>query len=617
MLKVLFCLLLFFVFWVIPKPAFAADEFSSSYDITYSVLEDGATDVTQKIKLKNLTDKFFPSSFSLVVPGSEVSDITASDTQGNLEVETSKEGSGTKLTVKFTNQQIIGVGKEYPFTLRMKDKGIAKNLGEVWNIKIPKIAQQTQVEGFKLVLSVPTSFGDPDYVLPKPSRVSESGGRINFSFAGDEFFQSGVSAIFGDKLNFSFEALYRLRNDSIFPKFAGIPISLKSNSQKTYIELIEPRPESSRVDAFGNTIVFFKLNPAQTLDVKVSGFITTSLNNSEKEVLNEAQTQTYLEKNKYWDENNPIVKAKLTEILGGKENLSDLEKAREIDKYVSNFLRFDYSRIEKGDFTRFGSLTSLNNPEKALAAEFVDLEITLLRAAGIPARQVIGFSLAQEGKPFSFHNPTLHSWVEIYDKQLGWIISDPAWENTTQGTELFNFNDLTHLGLTYGSWNSGYILPSKIEAKIHQGEIQEKKGAELDVQINPEILSGFPAKAKIRINNLGNVTFPASELKILTSKILIEQDGGEPSIIVSLPTPEIPPFGNVEYDFDLKTGAIWHSYQDAFQVEFAGVTDTRIISVNPILSYKIFAIEIFGGLTIIALFYLMVLLIHHKSTRKG
>jgi hypothetical protein len=96
----------------------------------------------------------------------------------------------------------------------------------------------------------------------------------------------------------------------------------------------------------------------------------------------------------------------------------------------------------------------------------------------------------------------------------------------------------------------------------------------------------------------------------------LEFPGSQPITTRTISTPEIPPFGNLEYDFNLKTGAIWHSYQDAFQVKFAGVDDTRVITVVPILSYQIFAIEIFGGLIIIALFYILTLLIHHRSTRK-
>lgn len=591
-------------------------QFSSTYDVLYDVGNDGVTTITEKVTLKNLTDKFFPSNFSLIVPGSEIFDTQASDSQGKLEVQTMKEKAGTKLIVKFTNQQIIGIGKEYSFILKFKDKGIAKKLGEVWNVRIPKITQQTQVDNFNLRLSVPTSFGDPDYILPKPSRVNESGGRINFSFEGDSFLQSGISALFGRSLNFSFESFYSLSNNSIFPKFVSIPLSLDSSSQKTFIEKIEPRPENSGIDELGNTIAFFRLSPAQKLDVKVSGLLKTFLNTLEKQILNGSEIQKYLGENKYWDSNNPVIKAKLAEILEGKEDLSNLKKAREIDKFVSNFLRFNYSRIEKGDFLRLGSLTALNNPEKALSVEFVDLEITLLRSAGIPARQVIGFSLPQDDKPFSYQNQSLHTWVEIYDQESGWITADPAWQNTTGGAELFNFNDLNHLGLAYLNSSKEFVLPHKIETKLLEGDIQEKKGVDLDIKLNSEILSGFPSKAKIKISNLGNTTFPASELKVDTSKILLEIKGQKPSVTILTRTPEIPPFGNIEYDLSLKTGAIWNSYQDAFQVNFAGVTDTRIITVKPILSYKIFAVEIFGALTIIMLFYVLTLLIHHRTSKK-
>lgn len=615
MLRISFGVLIFFILLFLPRITLAANEFSSSYDIAYSVLEDGTTEVTEEIKLKNLTDKFFPSSFSLTIP-SEVSDIQALDNQGPLGIETVKEGKNTKLIVKFTNQQIIGIGKEYDFRLKFKDKGIAKNLGKVWSIKIPKISQQTQVENFDLVFSVPTSFGDPDYIIPTPSGVTESGGRINFSFKGNSFFQSGISAIFGNSLNFSFEAFYTLKNNSLFPKYLSIPVALDLSNQKTFIENIKPRPENTEIDELGNTIAFFKINPAQSLSIVVSGFAQTSLNNPDKQVLSKGQIQSLLEENRYWDKNNPIIRAKLSEILEGKENLSSLEKAREIDKYVSNFLRFDYSRLKDADFSRFGSLTALNNPERALSAEFVDLEIALLRSAGIPARHVIGFSLPQENRPFSYQNTSLHTWVEIYSEGLGWITADPAWQNTTSGTVLFNFNDLNHLALAYSNGNLDFIFPYKIEARLFEGEVQEKKGAKLYISANAEILSGFPSKAKIKINNLGNTSFPASQLKIDTSKILLERNGDEPSTTILVDTPEIPPFGSIEYNLNLKTGAIWNSYQDALQVNFAGATDTRIITVKPILSYRIFAIEVFGALTMIFLFYVLVILIHHKSVKK-
>lgn len=614
MKKFLILVFLSLILIILPHQAKAANEFSTNYDISYLVNEDGSTDVTENIRLKNLTDKFFPSSFSINLPGTEISGIEASDLQGKLDIAVATESANTKVTVNFSNQQIIGLNKEYAWVLKFKDRGIASSLGKVWNINLPKISQQTQVENLSLSLLVPSSFGDPDYISPQPDKVSESGGRISFAFTKNELLNTGISAIFGSSINFEFENSFILSNHSIFPKYENLAIPGNSMYQKVYITGIEPRPENTTRDALGNTLAIFKINPGKEYEVKVKGNITTFLKSQYKDILSQKETETYLAESKYWDNNNPAIKNKLSEILQGKEGASNFEKARLIDKYVASFLQFDSDRIMKNDFARFGSVTALNNPEKALSAEFVDLESALLRAAGIPTRQVIGFALkGGVSKPFAYANQNLHTWLEFYDPNQNWVIADPAWESTTRGADFFAFNDLNHLALAYSNGQDNFRLPGYVDSKVFDGELKEEKGADLDIQLSKQILSGFPSSAKIRINNLGNLAFPSTSLQIDTSKILLEFPGEQPVNSKSITTPEIPPFGNLEYDLNLKTGAIWHSYQDAFQVKFAGVDDTRVINVIPILSYQIFAIEIFGALTIIILFYIVVLLVHRKQ----
>lgn len=606
---------IFLVLLVNVQTVNAANEFSTTYDIEYSVNQDGTTDVTQNIKLKNLTDKFFPSSFSVTLPGTEVDQIEARDNKGPLATETALDGSNTKVTVRFTNQQIIGLNKEYPWTLSFKDKSIARNLAKVWNINLPKISQQTQVENLKLTLSVPSSFGDPDFISPKPSAITESGGRINLIFTQNELLNSGISAIFGDSLTFEFDLSYILKNNAIFPKYFNVAIPSDMSYQRAYIKSIEPHPENVVTDELGNVFAIFKVNSNQEYEVKVKGNAKTFLNSQQKDVIGEAQRSFYLKDSQFWDTSNPNIKTKLSEILMD-QNPNDFEKARIVNKYVSNFLRFESQRIEKNDFTRFGSITALNNPEKSLSAEFVDLETALLRASNIPTRQIIGFALPSENKPFSFANQNLHTWLEFYDNNLGWVITDPTWENTTSGADFFAFNDLNHIALVISGGDDKFVLPGSVETRIYEGQLNEEKAAELDVQIDEEILSGFPSKGKIRINNLGQIAFPASTLQIDTAKILLEFPGEQPIITKSINTPKIPPFGHLEYEFNLKTGAIWHSYQDAFQVRFSGVDDTRLITVTPILSYKIYAVEIIGGIIMIILFYVLILLLHHKSIKK-
>lgn len=602
---------------VFSKTAAAANEFSSSYEILYAVAEDGKTEVEEEIKLKNLTDKFFPSSFNLSLPGKGISDLKAGDSQGPLEVASSEEGDNTKLTVKFTNQQIIGLNKEYQFNLKFKSDRIARRLGKVVSVNIPKVSQNSRIDSFDLTLSVPSSFGDPDFIAPKPTSVSESGGRINFVFSGKEDIQTGISAVFGQSLVFGFEAKYLLKNNSIFPKILDIPLPVDSQYQQTYIDNIDPRPENTRTDQSGNILASFKVNPGESRQVRVNGEVQTYLKNRDKKILSNPEIQTYLTGSKHWDIENPAIKNKLAEIFSLSNPQTALQKASEVDKYVSNFLQFDYGRLSANDFKRFGSVTALNNPEKSLSAEFVDLEMALLRAGQIPARQVIGFSLPETSKPFAFLNNTLHSWVEIYDQQAGWVVSDPVWENTTKGGQFFNFNDLTHLSLAFSNGKDDFVLPEAVNTVFLDRDMIERKEARLDIKVDSKILSGFPSKLRIRIDNVGNVSFPASELKIDTAKILLESPGQSPEITKLIKTSKIPPSGNLEYELNLKTGAIWHSYQDVLQITFAGAREARVISVEPILSYKIFAVEIIGGVIIIALFYSLILLVHHKSTKKS
>ncbi len=611
---ILIATLVFFNFFTVTSVK-AANEFSTTYDIKYSVSEDGVTNVTQSIILKNLTDKFFPSTFSVTLPGTEVGNVEARDNKGSLETETIQEGSNTKVTIRFTNQQVIGLGKEYPWTLSYQDKSIARKLANVWNINLPKISQQTQVENLKLTLSVPSSLGDPDFISPKPTLTSESGGQINLIYTQNELLNAGISAIFGDSLSFEFNLSYILENKAIFPKYLKLAIPGDSAYQQAFIQNIEPLPENVLTDDLGNTYAVFKVNSNQEYEVKVKGNVKTFLNSRQKDILSQSEKELHLKEGEFWDTNNPNIKTKLSEIIQDQE-LGVFDRARIIDKYVSNFLRFDYGRIERSDFTRFGSITALNNPEKALAAEYVDLETALLRSAGIPTRQVIGFALPSQNKPFSFTNQNLHTWLEFYDDNAGWVITDPAWESTTNGADFFAFNDLNHIALAYSSGDQNLTLPGNVETMVYEGDLSTDKGAELDINIEKEILSGFPSKGKIRINNLGQVAFPASTLQIDTAKILLEFPGEQPIITKSINTPEIPPFGHLEYEFNLKTGAIWHSYQDAFQVRFAGVDDTRLITVTPILSYKIYAVEIIGAILMIILFYVLILLLHHKSVKK-
>src|SRR3990167_8118671 len=110
MLKRIF-LAIFLVIFIFTPKVFAAEEFSTSYDVIYDVGLDGITTVTEKITLKNLTSQYYASEFKLTIGATDIFDVKGSDPGGALEISTEKKDLTTIISVKF-NQQVPGLDKE-------------------------------------------------------------------------------------------------------------------------------------------------------------------------------------------------------------------------------------------------------------------------------------------------------------------------------------------------------------------------------------------------------------------------------------------------------------------------------------------------------------------------
>ena len=170
--KIICFLLITFSLHLFVSSSFAQEkQFSASYDVLYDVGQDGVTSVSETIKLKNLTDKFFASNFALTIDSTQLIDISASDNQGMLVTQSNQEGNGTKIDVKF-GQQIVGKDKEYSFKLNFKSKDFSEKSGKIWQVTVPKISSASDIDNYALSLAVPVSFGDPTTITPDPKSTS-------------------------------------------------------------------------------------------------------------------------------------------------------------------------------------------------------------------------------------------------------------------------------------------------------------------------------------------------------------------------------------------------------------------------------------------------------------
>ena len=80
-------------------PVHAEGEFQTTYNITYDVNELGETLVNENIILKNLTDKFYPSNFSLTIGAFKLDGVLASDSIGQLPVKLENQPKKTVINV--------------------------------------------------------------------------------------------------------------------------------------------------------------------------------------------------------------------------------------------------------------------------------------------------------------------------------------------------------------------------------------------------------------------------------------------------------------------------------------------------------------------------------------
>jgi hypothetical protein len=103
-----------------------------------------------------------------------------------------------------------------------------------------------------------------------------------------------------------------------------------------------------------------------------------------------------------------------------------VDKARSVARYLRNY-RYTLT-VESGAAER--PIEHFLFRSRAGHCEYFSTAMTLLlRASGVPTRNVTGFlggSFNRYGRFYAIRQGDAHSWVEVYDEQLGWLTFDPT-----------------------------------------------------------------------------------------------------------------------------------------------------------------------------------------------
>lgn len=600
----------------------AKQEFATSYDVVYDVDSLGITTVTEKINLTNLTSESYASQFKLIIGATQIFDIKASDGGGAMQVQSSKSGNSTIISVKF-NQQIAGLNKDLSFTLQFKSKDFAEKIGKVWEVRTPKVSS-INLKGYNLTLAVPIEFGDPTIISPTPKSQTTSSGKMFLTFEKDNLIQSGVSASFGDKQLFDYSLSYHLANNNLVPVLTSIALPPDTAYQDVIYHRIEPNPINVTVDNDGNYLAWYKLNRSQKLDVQVVGsaklYSSSKVKNPQLDDILRVQ---YTKPDVYWESNYPRISAKLTEILGPDPPRDSTAKAKLIYQYVVNSLKYDNSRLQD-NIKRLGAVAILNNPAQAVCIEFTDLFIALARSASIPARELDGFAYSSNTtlRPLSLSKDILHSWPEFWDENKGWVMVDPTWENTTGGVDYFNKLDLNHFVFAVKGFSSKEPIPAgsykypgidSNDVKVTLSDTDFLGIPKLDVKIiNPApILAGFPQKIKIQVSNLGNAVYPSNIFLITANKLSILKGDSQ-----KLGT--IPPFGAAKFDLDIRTTSLFDKFNDQIVVTIGEQKFTSQVEIKPFIIFQSFPFIAIGIVLLMIAIYASILggLIYRRKALK-
>lgn len=570
--------------------------FSVATNVTYTVNASGSTHVAFAVVLKNTTDKYYASSYTVHLGFQNITNVSSSDTGGTISPVVKNTTDGEIITIPF-NSHVSGLNKTLPFSLAFDTPEVATRNGSIWEVNIPGLSNGSDFTDFIVHVVVPSYFGNPTYIKPNV-------GNNNLTFTKEQLGTSGISLAFGDKEVYTTNLTYHLQNTQLFPVRTEIALPPDTTYQHVEIDSISPKPQNVTIDQDGNWMALYQLAPSQTVTVHAQGKVFESLT-PQKQSISTQEEKLYTQPNMYWQTKDSKIQD-LAKTLKTPEAIYD---------YVVKTLTYDFARVSDTQ-NRLGAVGVLHHPDEAVCLEFTDLFIAIARSAGIPARELDGYAYTQNTveRPLSLQKEVLHAWPEYYDKtQNTWVMVDPTWENTTGGVDYFHTFDYDHLTFVIKGVSSSYPIPAggyKLTNQTGEKDIDvsfapESVASDPTIQVGTNfpqsVLAGIPIQGNMSLYNSGQVLFPS---QVVTVDSVFS---GKQSYILTA----IPPFGHTTLPLSLGNAHILTNTMDPVTIQLAGKTVSKSIRITA-FSPLIFIIS--GGLFIV-LFSIIISIITRRSRR--
>lgn len=488
---------------LLPRSIAAQDDsqsFKTDATSTYSVQTSGTTRVEHRFTVTNLKPTTYLKQYSIRLQFPSVTEITATNQGQAITPYVVKDGPTTAITLNFDGD-VVGEGKTRVFTISYSTKDVATGSGSVLDVRIPAFSGATE-DQHNVYLNIPTSYGQPVRENPKPSKEAVVGDSLQLEY--QRFPAEGIAVLFGNEQTYSLQTRYLLQNPSTSTGFTQIALPPDTSYQRMEYQVLDPRPESMKIDEDGNWIATYTVPASDQLEVNVEAQVTVTLE-PDTTVPVISPTTAHTAELPFWQKSS----AAITE-LAQSGSLHDI--------YLETIkaLSYDTERVAAGDITtRLGAEEALANPENAVCQEYADVLIAGWRSAGIAARRLNGYAISQneEIRPSSFQGTVLHAWVDYYDQAAGlWRMVDPTWEDTTGGVDYFSEFDLNHIVLSINGASSSEPAPAG-------SYINVPEEAQLTVEVVRATESATPSFAvSVEPNTAFGVKIPGSYIVTISNE---------------------------------------------------------------------------------------------------
>ena len=446
----LFLIGTFLLFFAHSFVARASDDFVYSVNSTYRVSADSTTRVEQTYEVTNKINNRYLDSIVLSTPVEDARNISLEYSDGTSIPFSSTVKSSTEqgYTYKYVEisanfpRKSVGYNNRWSFVLTYDTSKLVETKGSAHTVSIPAVSQD-DASSYTVNLFVPENFGTLHTTGIKPTNIGTSRGETGYRYNNKSQLQKSNLLVFGDSTIYEVNFNYPLNNRTATNSTFTVTLPPNTSGQTVLVQSLDPQPKSTRLDTDGNVLADYDVPPNTNITVKTNiigivNYIEYNLAASgTKSDIPKDLTDKYTSAQRYWPVNDPAINKKAKELTQGKNTVAEQVKA--INDYVVTELTYNNEKIKYN--IRQGGSKALQNPNNAVCLEYSDLTISLLRAAGIPARMPVGYGYSGSLKQSNSVSDSLHSWVQAYVPNIGWMNLDPTW-----GEKFNNFgsSDLDH-----------------------------------------------------------------------------------------------------------------------------------------------------------------------------